>query len=374
MKDKTLLLEAIATITGCVIGAGVLGIPYVVAKAGFFTGLVDIILIGILILILNFYLGEVVLRTKGKHQLTGYANKYLGEKGKYLMFFALLIGDLGALIAYLIGEGKSLSTLLGGDPLLWSFIFFAVGSFLVYKGIKSIAESEFLVSGLILVIVIVIGIFSFNHISILNYTGFNIKNIFIPYGTVLFAYLGFLAIPEAHEILINKRKLFKKAIMIGLAIPAVVYILFPLIIIGVTGVNTTEIATIGLSSHIGKIGFVLGNLFAVFAMFTSFLAISLALREVLNYDFKIKKDLSFLFATFLPLLIFLIVRKFASFNTVLNYAGALSGGFTGLMILLMAKKAEKLGDRKPEYKITKNVFVMGAIAIALILGIIFAFI
>jgi len=290
------------------------------------------------------------------------------------MFFALLIGDLGALIAYLIGEGKSLSTLLGGDPLLWSFIFFAIGSFLVYKGIKSIAESEFLVSGLILVIVVVIGIFSFSHISTANYTGFDIKNIFIPYGTVLFAYLGFLAIPEAHEILINKRKLFKKAIMIGLAIPAAVYILFPLIIIGVTGVNTTEIATIGLSDHIGKIGFVLGNLFAVFAMFTSFLAISLALREVLNYDFKVKEDLSFLFATFLPLFIFLIVRKFASFNTVLNYAGALSGGFTGLMILLMARKAEKLGDRKPEYKITKNVFVMGAIAIALILGIIFAII
>ena len=32
-------LEAVAVLIGIVIGAGVLGIPYVVAKAGFLTGL-----------------------------------------------------------------------------------------------------------------------------------------------------------------------------------------------------------------------------------------------------------------------------------------------------------------------------------------------
>lgn len=65
-----------------VIGAGILGIPYVVAKAGFLTGLLDLIIIGLAVLVLNLYVGEIMLRTKEDHQLTGYAEKYLenGEK------------------------------------------------------------------------------------------------------------------------------------------------------------------------------------------------------------------------------------------------------------------------------------------------------
>ena len=40
---KKRLFEAVSTLVGCVIGAGILGIPYVVAKAGFVTGLVNIV-------------------------------------------------------------------------------------------------------------------------------------------------------------------------------------------------------------------------------------------------------------------------------------------------------------------------------------------
>ena len=44
MNKKLLLWEAIATLVGTIIGAGILGIPYVIAKAGFWTGIFDIVL------------------------------------------------------------------------------------------------------------------------------------------------------------------------------------------------------------------------------------------------------------------------------------------------------------------------------------------
>ena len=105
-KKRKHFLEAIATLTGMVIGAGILGIPYVIAKSGFLTGLIDLVIIGLAILVLNLYVGEIVLRTKEKHQLTGYAKKYLGKWGKRLMMFSMVFGLYGALIAYTIKEGE----------------------------------------------------------------------------------------------------------------------------------------------------------------------------------------------------------------------------------------------------------------------------
>src|SRR3989338_2637874 len=96
------LLDAVSTLIGFTIGAGILGIPFVVAKAGFLTGLLNILVLGILILILNLYLGEVTLRTKGIHQLTGYARIYLGKIVNFLMTSSFIIFSYGALAAYII--------------------------------------------------------------------------------------------------------------------------------------------------------------------------------------------------------------------------------------------------------------------------------
>ena len=67
------------TLIGGIVGAGVLGIPYTIAKAGFLYGFILIVVLGLVFLTINLFLGEVILRTKGNHQLTGYATKYLGS-------------------------------------------------------------------------------------------------------------------------------------------------------------------------------------------------------------------------------------------------------------------------------------------------------
>ena len=86
---KSKFFPALAVLVGTIIGAGFLGIPYVVAKSGFIPGLAYLVFVFLFILLVKLYLGETILRTKGNHQLTGYAEKYLGKKGKYLMFLKL---------------------------------------------------------------------------------------------------------------------------------------------------------------------------------------------------------------------------------------------------------------------------------------------
>jgi len=88
------------TLTGTIIGAGILGLPYVFSKAGFLVGIFWLILLGFIMLFVNLSLGEISLRTKKIHQLPGYAEKYLGKKGKIIMFFAVIFGIYSALLAY----------------------------------------------------------------------------------------------------------------------------------------------------------------------------------------------------------------------------------------------------------------------------------
>lgn len=113
---------------GMIVGAGILGIPYAFARAGIFYGLLNLVVVGIFVTIINLQIGEISLRTNGKHQLTGYAEKYLGKFGKELMAFAMVLGIYGAMIAYLIGSGDTLSSLFGGNPLFYTLIYFIVFS------------------------------------------------------------------------------------------------------------------------------------------------------------------------------------------------------------------------------------------------------
>ena len=162
---------AVTTLVGTIVGAGILGIPYVVAKAGFLVGFILILVLGIAFIFLNLFAGEVILRTKEQHQLTGYAEKYLGKNGKRIMTFTMLFSIYGALTAYLIGEGATLHAIFQfGEPLYYSLIFFFLGVFIIWKGMKSTGKAELILISLLFLVVIFITIFSYKTINFDNFT------------------------------------------------------------------------------------------------------------------------------------------------------------------------------------------------------------
>ncbi|MBW2978378.1 GerAB/ArcD/ProY family transporter [Candidatus Woesearchaeota archaeon] len=368
---KKSALQAIAILVGTIIGAGILGIPYVVAQAGFFTGIATIIVLGIVVLLLYLYMGEIVLRTKGFHQLTGYAQRYLGKWGRRLMTFTMVFGIYGALIAYIMGEGQALAAIFGGAPILYSLIFFIVVSIIIYIGIKAVGESELWMVLVTIGIVIILALLSSPFIATKNFTSFNPAKIFIPYGVVFFALLGAAAIPEMKEELVRNEKKLKRSIIIGASIPIIIYLIFTFIVVGVTGLQTTEVATIGLGEIIGSRVILIGNLFAVLTMATSFLTLGLALKEMYNYDYKINHFMSWGLTCFIPLAIAL--SNVTTFIKAIGIAGVVAGGIEGILIVLMAFRAKKLGNRKPEYSVKLNKLVAALIIAIFILGAIFYF-
>ena len=362
---------AIATLIGCIIGAGVLGIPYVVAKAGFITGLIDIILIGIVMMVMHLYLGEVVLRTKGNHQLVGYAEKYLGKIGKKLMLFAMVFVIYGALVAYTIKEGHFLNALFntyfGGSPFTYSLIFLGLMAFLVYFELNVLEKSEILLVSILIGVIFLICIFALPHVDINNLTSFNPGSFFLPYGVILFAFLGTVAVPEMKEELKENKAYLRKAIIIGCLIPLVIYIIFAAVVVGVTGINTTDGAILGLGNALGYEMLVFGTLFGIIAMMSSFLILAFSLKEMFEYDYKIDKFSSWFLTCSVPLVIFMLGVK--SFVRTIGVAGSFSGGLMGILIVLMYIKAKKLGSRKPEYSIKKSSIIIWVLILLFVFGI-----
>jgi hypothetical protein len=192
----------------------------------------------------------------------------------------------------------------------------------------------------------------------------------MPIGVVLFALLGFTSIPELRQEIKGQEKLLKKAIIIGTLIPIFLYIVFSSIFIGVLGKNVTEVATLSF----GPIVTILG----IFTMFTSFFVLSFSLKDTFKFDLKVSKTTNFIFVSIVPLILYIIVTLFdaVGFTEILGIGGAISGGITGISILLMNRRAKSTtrNGKDPEIQIPPSWAITIILAIIFLTSIILEFI
>jgi len=344
-------LAAIFTLTGLVIGAGILGIPYVVVRAGFWTGIITIAIVAIALAFMNLMIGEIALRTKGNHQLAGFAEKYVGKKGKYLMLATTAFACYSAIVAYTLGVSESMTVIFGGTQQLWAIVFYAFMALLIYGGINVLAGSETLLEVIQFIILFLVLYFMFGstHYNLSSLNGFALSRILTPMGVVLFAFSGLTAVPLMKDILKNELKKLKLAIICGKIIVASVYILFAVAVIGITGAATTEVATTGVSQVLGKPSSLLISGFAILAMTTSFIALGFVLKEMFHEDFGLSLNKSCALTMLVPPIAILLGVK--SFTLTLDIGGSLSVGIAGIMVIFMHKNVKRLGKLKPAYSI-----------------------
>lgn len=358
------------TLAGTMIGAGILGLPYVFSKSGFLIGLGWLLFLGGILIFVQLCLGEVILRTKGKHQLAGLAKKYLGNWGKNLMFFAMVFGIYSALLAYLIGEGQSFSKLFTGGfdyAIYFGIGFWVIMTLLLRKGIKGLKKVEtWGVLIIIFIILLMLGWY-FPQIEMSNVSYTNFSFVFLPFGIVLFALLGFSSLPELEMEIKGDEKNMKKAIITGSLISIILYIIFSFIFVGVLGKSVTEVATLSLGNFVTVLG--------IFTMLTSYFVLSFALKDMFDFDLKTSKSINFLFVSICPLILYIFISIFSllSFVKILGLGGVVGGGLTGILILLMNKKAKKQGNREPEYKIPLPWIIVIILCVLFIAGIFFEF-
>jgi len=273
-------------------------------------------------------------------------------------------------LSYLIVGGEFFTELLspyiGGNDLIYTLLYFTIGSILIFYGIKAVAKVEFW--GLILFFIILIIIF-FSGKNLINtqnlFIGAKdfpnlIQNLFLPYGVILFSLWGAALIPEVEEMLGENKKMLKVIIPLSILIPALVYLAFIYLILGIAGTKTSESALLSLNDFFGNGIVVLALFFGLLTTFTSFITLGLTLKKIFWYDLKITKNLSWAITCFFPLILFLIGLK--SFIKVIGFVGGVMLAIDGILILLMYNKI------RPERK-----FITYSLISLFLAGIVYSF-
>jgi len=352
--------QALAVMVGYTIGVGMFGLPFLVSRAGILPFFIFIVLLGSAQYLLHLIYANLIVVSEGYHRLPGYVNIYLGKKGKIIVFIAKLIGNYGALIAYIIITGIFLNQLLsqyfGGSEFIYGTLLFLVEAVVVFFGIKAIAKAELFMTGLLLLVVLFITIRGFPAMNFANYYALDFKYFLLPYGAMLFAIDGSGSLPIVVKLLRRHKENVKKVVRLGTILPIFVIIIFTLVIVGISGSNTTPDALVGVKNIMNDGVIFLSLIFGVLTMITSFLLVAESIRETLWWDFKVNKHLSWALAVFVPYILYVIGVK--NLTNVISFAGAIAGGLCGIVLILVFKKLKKQKNKLVLFKYKPGNFII----------------
>lgn len=354
----------VSTISGSIIGVGFFSLPYIASKVGIYLMLLYFIVLTIIVLLIHLIFGEISLRTPDKKRFPGFVGYYLGKIPEAFSFVSAILGYFGVLLVYLIVGGQFLNSLFapifGQNQIFYTFIYFLVATIVVYLGISIISKFEFIALLFLFISFILVFIKGFSEFSLNNIIVWNLKfgvwDFFLPYGAIIFSLWGVGLIPEAEEMLRGNKKSFKRVIVISTLIPAIFFVLFTLVVFGITGSNTTESALIGLNNFLGNGVVLISLLMGVVITFSAFITHGLNLKRILVYDLGVKEKQAVIITCFTPMILFLLGLN--SFIGMISFVGGILLGIDGILILLMYKK---IGGKKLLIYPLSLVFLLGIV-------------
>ncbi len=341
--DLKTFLYPLALMCNTIIGVGIFALPYVAVRAGLPLMFFYFLALGSLVTVIHLMYCEVSLKTPDYKRLPGFARIYLGKWGESVAVIANIIGFFGIVVAFMVVGGQFLyqfaSPLFGGPETAYNLAYFLAGAVLIYFGISIVSRVGLWGLSLFFVIFLTLALKGMPFFDPHNLTlPVASHDIFLPYGAVLFALWASSSIPEIEEMLgrKNNKKLLMPVVMTASAIALITYILFIIMIVGITGQATTESAFIGLKQVLGVSATNLFFLFGIITSFTSFIIVGLTLKKILAYDMHIEKHVAWLLVTIVPIILFL--AGFKNFIDIFSLVGGVLLGIDGILIILMYQK------------------------------------
>src|SRR3989344_6924559 len=347
----TRTFSSLGLMIGTIIGAGMFALPHVVARAGIFWGSFHLLFAFCIVTLIHIFYSVVIAATPGKHRLPGYARIHLGAGAERFAFFSAFGGFYGALLVYGILGGMFLSQLFPsfeGGARVFTFLFFAVGAFVLLCNLRHVGELNFFLTFMLIAVVAVFAVLLLPYMEFSNFKIIpDTSAWFLPYGIFLFAFAGASAVPDAAEAFYRGHQTpngrFRRVLVFSTLIPLLVYLVFITSVIGVSGQATSSDAIAGLEHFLGGRAIFAGSLIGFLAVFTSFLALGLDLKNMFRYDVGASGGGAWAGAMAIPPILFAVgINDFVS---IIGLVGAVAIGIDGIIILLSALRVCRTGSR-----------------------------
>jgi tyrosine-specific transport protein len=358
------ILGGVLLVAGCCIGAGMLGLPVLSAQAGFQPSVVMFLICwlfiactGLLLLEVNLWYGEDV-------NVITMADRTLGRAGKWVAWFVFLFLFYSLMVAYVAASGSLITDFVGQvtnihwHPGIGGFLFSLICGILLYGGTAAVDWfNRLLMLGLVVSYLSLIVVGSpYVEPRLLEHRDWSAATLVIPAMIISFGYHNL--VPSLTHYFKSDVKSLKWTIIIGSAVPLIIYLLWEWLILGIVplegfknALDQGEIATEALKNAVGA-SWVLdvAQAFAFFAIVTSFLSVALSFVDFLADGLKIKKTAQgklllillvlgapFLFALIYPT-IFLI-----ALNTAGGFGAVILFGILPALMVWKGRYQQKLG-------------------------------
>ncbi|WP_394144989.1 aromatic amino acid transport family protein [Vibrio atypicus] len=385
--NKSKILGSTLIIAGTTIGAGMLALPLASAGIGFTTSLVIMIGLWALMAYTALLMVEIHQHAEQHATLHTLAKQFLGTKGKWVASFAMMFLFYALCAAYIAGGGAQFGERIVG-----------------FTGIEVSSTVSTLLFTLIVASIVTIGTATVDKVNrvlflvkivamalVLTFLAPNVtesyllsmpveQGLVIAAIPVIFTSFGFHgSIPAIVNYLDGHTPSLRKAILIGSAIPLIIYVFWQIVTLGVVNQSTlldnqglsALISTLSTTVHKSSLAQTIG-LFADLALLTSFLGVSLGLFEFLGDTMKKQgKGNSRVVVglmTFLPPMGFALFYP-QGFIMALGYAAIALVVLAIFLPIVMVRKARKLSNHDHYQVLGGNVgLVVGGVVGVTIVG------
>lgn len=366
------LLGGILLIGGSCIGAGVLGLPIVTGLSGFLPSLSMFFAAWAFMTITGLLLVEVNGWFPGRVNMISMVGKSLGKSGKVACWILYLFLFYALLVAYIAGFG-SLSTTLALQYFhltlpnwMGSLLLVLLFGIIVYFGTRPVDLWNRLLMlgkiGAFLAIVFLGARYVQSDLLLRSQPQYLLFS--LPILVISFGFHNL--IPSLMNYMHGNIKRVRLSIIFGGLFALVLYLLWQIIVLGIVPadgpsgiIDTLKTGKEASQSLIGILGIswvsTFANLFAFFAILTSFMAQSLALSHFLadgmNSTYKKHEDIWILFLVFLPPLFCSLLYP-GIFIKALNFAGGICAVILfGVLPILMVWRGRYRKEIESKYQV-----------------------
>jgi tyrosine-specific transport protein len=373
MKSK--ILGGILLIIGTSIGGGMLALPIATAAGGYLHSLSLFLGAWLVTVIAAFFILEVNLWLPEDTNMVSMAGATLGKVGQAVTWFCYLMLLYSLLAAYTAGGADLLQNLLGLIHItisqsLSSVIFVIVFASILFFGVRAVDLANRGLMSVKLLAYLILIVMVAPHVKLIN-LGFGKYHLLAAAVMVVITSFGYATIiPTLRTYLNSNVKALRLTIAIGSLIPLVCYIAWDFVVQGsLASAGPQGLVTMAHSPHAvseltdalsyrlnSKVIDDVTHLFTAICITTSFLGVSLCLKDFLSDGFSIKKHgagrwLSTALTVLPPLAVVLFYP--GAFIFALAYAGIFC------VVLLMLLPALMAWSGRYVKKIASGYQVMG---------------
>jgi amino acid permease len=298
--------EAASIVAGYGIGAGIMAVPWMIAQNGIWPSLIIVLAAYGVSVLLHLMIAQLALGSSetdsGRLQIVEIFRTYL-FRGKLRgvltwLFFAVMFLVLTLnLSAYVAGAGDILGNLTGFPPRAGGALFSVVAAGVVVLGLKALGVSEKIavISMLALFAALFAGTLTVPFQPLPGGFHWGTGSLAL-FGVVMFCFASFFSVPQVVEGLRDRPGKMRGAVLLGIAINLAIILLVTFLALAASP-KVTQVAIVGWASAIGPWASILGSVFFLLALLTTYWSISYALGTIVRERLSVGRVPAWLLAT-----------------------------------------------------------------------------